>query len=144
MGTTIYKNINKSARAIRWIARILGTILAVYLIFTTVANLIIDYKAWNFIPYVYFAFFIILAIGVIIAWFKEKIGGIMLIAGAVAGCIFSIIVSLNNPEFDLLDFIILAGLSFLIVGILFLVYWIRSKKYFSPDLTALNKIQRCR
>ena len=87
-----------------------------------------DYKNWDFIPYVYFAFFIILAIGVIIAWFKEKIGGIILIAGAVAGSIFSIIVGLNNPDFDLLDFIILAGLPFLIVGILFLVYWWKSKK----------------
>ena len=122
------KNINKSARVIRWIARIFGTFLAVYLTFTTVANLIMDYKTWDFIPYVYFAFFIILAIGVIIAWFKEKIGGIILIAGAVAGNIFSIIVGLNNPDFDLLDFIILAGLPFLIVGILFLVYWLKSKK----------------
>ena len=122
------KNISKSTRVIRWIARILGTVLAVYLVFTTVANLIMDYKAWDFIAYIYFAFFIILAIGVIIAWFKEKIGGIILVAGAVAGSIFSIIVGLNNPDFDLLDFIILAGLPFVIVGILFLVYWLKSKK----------------
>ena len=122
------KNISKSARVIRWIARIFGTLLAVYLIFTTVANLIMDYKAWDFIPYVYFAFFIILAIGVIIAWFKEKIGGIILIAGAVAGSIFSIIVGLNNPDFDLLDFMILAALPFIIIGILFLVYWGKTRK----------------
>ena len=122
------KNISKSARAICWISRILGTFLAVYLIFTTIANLIIDYKAWDFIPYVYFVFFIILAIGVTIAWFKEKIGGIILIAGAVAGSIFSIIVGLNNPDFDLLDFIILAALPFIIVGILFLIYWFKSRK----------------
>ena len=122
------KDINKSSRVIRWVARILGTILAVYLVLTTIANLIMDFKAWDFIPYVYFAFFIVFAIGVIIAWFKEKIGGIILIAGAVAGSIFSIVVGLKNPDFDLLDFIILAGLPFLIVGILFLVYWLKSKK----------------
>ena len=122
------KDINKSSRVIRWIARILGTILAVYLVLTTIANLIMDFKAWDFIPYVYFAFFIVFAIGVIIAWFKEKIGGIILIAGAVAGSIFSIIVGLNKPDFDLLDFIILAGLPFLIIGILFLVYWWKSRK----------------
>jgi len=122
------KDINKSSRVIRWVARILGTILAVYLVLTTIANLIMDFKAWDFIPYVYFAFFIVFAIGVIIAWFKEKIGGIILIAGAVAGSIFSIIVGLNKPDFDLLDFIILAGLPFLIIGILFLVYWWKSRK----------------
>ena len=122
------KNISKSARVVRWIARISGTFLAVYLVFTTVANLIMDFKSWDFIPYVYFVFFIIFAIGVIIAWFKEKIGGIILIAGAVAGSIFSIIVGLNNPDFDLLDFIILAALPFIIIGILFLVYCWRSRK----------------
>src|SRR4030065_2093858 len=122
------KNISKSARVIRWIARIFGTFLAVYLIFTTVANLIMDYKSWDFIPYVYFVFFIIFAIGVIIAWFKEKIGGIILIAGAVAGRIFCIIVGLNNPDFDLLDFIILSGLTFLIISIFFLIYCLHFKK----------------
>jgi peptidoglycan/LPS O-acetylase OafA/YrhL len=106
----------------------LGTVLAIYLVFTTVANLIVDYESWDFIPYVYFAFFIVFAIGVIIAWFKEKTGGIILIAGAVVGSIFSIIVGLNKPNFDLLDFIILAALPFLIVGILFLVYRWKSKK----------------
>jgi hypothetical protein len=122
------KNINKSAKVIRWIARIFGTFLAVYLTFSTIANLIMDYKNWDFIPYTYFAFFIILTIGVIIAWFKEKIGGIILIAGAVVGSIFSIIVGLDNPDFDLLDFIILAALPFIIVGILFLIYWFKSRK----------------
>ncbi len=120
--------ISKSARVICWIARIFGTFLALYLTFTTVANLIMDYKNWDFIPYIYFVFFIVFTIGVIIAWFKEKIGGIILISGAVAGSIFSIIAGLNNPDFDLLDFIILAGLPFLIVGILFLVYWWNARK----------------
>ena len=122
------KNINKSARVIRWVARILGTVLTVYLVFSNVANLIMDFKTWDFIAYIFFAFIIIFAIGVIIAWFKEKIGGIILIAGAVAGSIFSIIAGLNNPDFDIMDFIILAGLPFLIIGILFLVYWWKSRK----------------
>ena len=122
------KNISKSARTICWIARILGSILAVYFVFTTVANLIMDFKTWDFVAYIFFTFTIIFAIGVIIAWFKEKIGGIILIAASVAGSIFSIIVGLNNPDFDLLDFIILAGLPFLIVGILFLIYWWKSRK----------------
>ena len=121
------KDINKSSRVIRWVARILGTILAVYLVLTTIANLIMDFKAWDFIPYVYFAFFIVFAIGVIIAWFKEKIGGIILIAGAVAGSIFSIIVGLN-PASEVLMLIGSVGLPFLIIGILFLVYWWKSRK----------------
>ena len=38
--------------------------------------------AWDFTAYGYFAFFIIFSIGVIIAWFKEKIGGIILVVSA--------------------------------------------------------------
>jgi uncharacterized membrane protein HdeD (DUF308 family) len=84
--------------------------------------------AWDFIAYIAFAFIIIFAIGVIIAWFKEKIGGIILVVSAVAASIFSIIAGLNNPNFDFMDLIILAGIPFLIIGILFLVYWWRSRK----------------
>ena len=122
------KNISKSTRTICWIARILGSILAVYFVFTTVANLIMDFKTWDFVAYIFFAFTIIFAIGVIIAWFKEKIGGIILVAFAMAGSIFSIIAGLNIPDFDMMDFIILAGIPFLIIGILFLVYWWKSRK----------------
>ena len=121
------KDINKSSRVIRWVARILGTILAVYLVLTTIANLIMDFKAWDFIPYVYFAFFIVFAIGVIIAWFKEKIGGIILVASAVAVIIFSIIFGLN-PASEVLMLIGSVGLPFLIIGILFLVSWWKSRK----------------
>ena len=122
------KNTSKSARTICWIARILGSILAIYFVFTTVANLIMDFKTWDFVAYIFFAFTIIFAIGVIIAWFKEKIGGIILVAFAMAGSIFSIIAGLNIPDFDMMDFIILAGIPFLIIGVLFLVYWWKSRK----------------
>lgn len=120
---------DKNTRAIRWIARILGTILAVYWVFATVVGLIIigNLMAWDFIAYGSYAFIIIFVVGVIVAWFKEKIGGIILVVCAVAGSIFSIIAGLNNPNFDFMDFIILAGLPFLIIGILFLVYWWKSR-----------------
>ncbi len=122
------KNINKNTRAICWIARMLGTVLAVYLVFSNVVALITNFMAWDFIAYASFAFIVICAVGVIVAWFKEKIGGIILVVSAVAVSIFSIIVGLNNPNFDFMDLIILVGLPFLIIGILFLVYWWKSRK----------------
>ena len=124
------KNINKNTRAIRWIARILGTILAVYWVFSTVASLIQNFgnfMAWDFIFYGSYAFIIICAVGVIVAWFKEKIGGIILVASAVAVIIFSIIFGLN-PASEVLMLIGSVGLPFLIIGILFLVYWWKSRK----------------
>ena len=118
------KTISKSNRTIRWIARILGTILAVYLVFTTVANFFI----FNLGDYGITAFIIIFVVGVIVAWFREKIGGIILVVSAVAVSIFSIITGLNDPNSDLMDAIILMGLPFLIIGILFLVSWWKSRK----------------
>jgi hypothetical protein len=106
----------------------LGTVLAVYLVFSNVVALITNFMAWDFIAYASFAFIVICAVGVIVAWFKEKIGGIILVVSAVAVSIFSIIVGLNNPNFDFMDLIILVGLPFLIIGILFLVYWWKSRK----------------
>ena len=118
------KTISKANRTIRWIARILGTILAVYLVFTTVANFFI----FNLGDYGITAFIIIFVVGVIVAWFREKIGGIILVVSAVAVSIFSIITGLNDPNSDLMDAIILMGLPFLIIGILFLVSWWKSRK----------------
>lgn len=122
------KNIKKNTSVICWIARILGTVLAVYLVFTTVAGLIMNFGNLDLIVYGSTAFIIIFVVGVIVAWFKEKIGGIILVTSAVAVSIFSIIAGLNNPNFDLMDLIILVGLPFLIIGILFLVSWWKSRK----------------
>ena len=95
-----------------------------YLVFTTVANFFI----FNLGDYGITAFIIIFVVGVIVAWFREKIGGIILVVSAVAVSIFSIITGLNDPNSDLMDTIILMGLPFLIIGILFLVSWWKSRK----------------
>lgn len=119
------KNINKNTRAIHWIARILGTILAVYLVFTYVGGFILNFD--NLMASELIAFIAVFVAGVIVAWFKEKNGGIILVANAVAVSIFSIIFGLA-PNSDLLMLIFIAGLPFLIIGILFLVSWWRSRK----------------
>ena len=121
------KNINKSSRVILWIARILGTILAVYWVFSTVVSLIQNFGLFDLIAYGSTAFIIICVVGVIVAWFKEKIGGIILVASAVAVIIFSIIFGLN-PASEVLMLIGSVGLPFLVIGILFLVYWWKSRK----------------
>ena len=125
------KTIDKNTRAIRWIARILGTILAVYLFMTNVGGFISNFgnlMASELIAaYGSIAFIVIFVAGVIVAWFSEKIGGIILVVSAVAVSIFSIIFGLV-PNSDLLMLIAIAGLPFLIIGILFLVSWWKSRK----------------
>ena len=66
--------------------------------------------------------------GVIIAWWKEKIGGIIIVAAAVSLCTFSYIAAGHNKILAML----FSGFPFLISGILFLISWWRSKKVYSP------------
>ena len=120
------KNINKNTRAIRWIARILGTILAVVLGYSLVVGLIMNFGNPDLIVYGSAAFLIIIVVGVIVAWFKEKIGGIILVTSAVVAIISGIIAGLINPNFDVLTLIPFA-IPLLIIGILFLVYWWKSE-----------------
>lgn len=82
--------------------------------------------AWELIGSI--AFIVIFVVGVIVAWFKEKIGGIILVASAVAASICSIIFSFAPNSDDLMMLILLAGIPFLIIGILFLVCWRKSRK----------------
>ena len=61
---------------------------------------------------------IILA-GVIIAWWNEKTGGIIITVAAAALCVFSYIDAGRNKIFEML----ISGFHFLISGILFLTGW---------------------
>lgn len=65
--------------------------------------------------------------GVIIAWWKEKIGGTIIVAAAVSLCTFSYIEAGHNKILALL----ISGFPFLISSILFLISWWRSKKVYS-------------
>jgi len=74
----INKTIRKNNQAIRWIARILGTIFAAYLFMTNVAGFIINFgnlMASDLIAaYGSIVFIVIFVAGVVVAWFREKIG----------------------------------------------------------------------
>jgi len=65
----------------------------------------------------------VVVIGVIIAWFREGIGGFITLIGAVALSIFAYISAGHNKIFAMLT----SGIPFLIAGILFLISWWRRK-----------------
>jgi len=61
----------------------------------------------------------IVVIGVIIAWFREGIGGTITVIGAIALSIFSYISAGHNKILAVLT----SGIPFLIAGILSLISW---------------------
>ena len=116
----------KYIKIIRWIARILGSLLAGFYAFMLIMEVAFphgsetnDAQAQGIILG---CLAIILVIGVIIAWFKEKIGSYILIPAAIALSIFGFVTA---GRYEILV-ALLSGGPYLLVGILFLI---SSKKY---------------
>ncbi len=59
------------------------------------------------------------ALAVLVAWWQERIGAILVILVGVAHCVFAFLVSGHNTLFAMF----ISGVPFLLVGILFLMSW---------------------
>ncbi len=127
------KNISNSndrtAKRIRWAARVIGIIVGAFWVISLIASSIAEFGTPVLIEgYILAGLVTINVTGVIIAWWKEKIGGIIIVAAAAALCTFSYIEAGHNKILAML----FSGFPFLISGILFLIIWWRSKKVYSP------------
>ena len=122
--------INKKKRSLKttktgWAARIIGSLAGFFWMFSIVSSSIVEFGA----PILWEGYFIgsavaILSAGVILSWFKEKAGGILLLVASLAFMIFSYLVAGHNKIFAAL----VSGFPFLVAGILFLVSWKISSK----------------
>lgn len=115
---------------IRWIARVVGTILVLFTLFMVIGQLIEGYQrngkleTFNILQIITFVFWFLGLAGLILAWWKEGVGGIF---SFICTVIFLILVKVNatvNTEarFTVILFI------FLIPSVLFIIYWWLTKK----------------
>ena len=121
--TTVEKR-NKAAITIKWIARIWSILsLAFLLLFFGASIFSSDGDgAFAFKDVFQFVFFPIgLTIGLIIAWKREGLGGIIAI-GSIIGFHLQMLITQGKPDFVLLIELLTAP------GILFILYWILSRK----------------
>lgn len=125
------KIINRTTKVIHWTARILGSISGAFWVLALTLSTIMESKLGvepapeAKLEGTILGFFVaIVVIGVIITWFKEGIGGIITVIGAIALSIFSYISAGHNKIFAVLT----SGIPFLIAGILSLISWWRTKK----------------
>ncbi len=122
--------INNKKRSLKttkigWATRIIGSLVGLFWVFSMISSSISEFGE----PIIWEGYFIgsavaILSAGVILAWFKEKAGGILLIAASLAFMVFSYLVAGHNKIFAAL----VSGFPFLIAGILFLISWKLSLK----------------
>ena len=116
--------------AIRWTARIIGTLLVVFTLLIFIGEMIEGYhkkgkiETFNILQIITFIFWFLGLAGLILAWWKEGTGGI---SSFICTVIFLILVKVNanvNPEasFSAILFI------FLIPSALFIIYWWLTKR----------------
>lgn len=115
---------NKVAITIKWIARIWSILSLAFLLLFFGASIFSSGGADTFVfkDLFQFVFFPIgLTIGLIIAWKREGLGGIIAI-GSIIGFHLQMLVTHGKPDFVLFIELLAAP------GILFILYWILSLK----------------
>jgi len=118
---------DKLTLRLRDVARTLGSMISVLWLLAGVGYATLDPWTWESELVIVFLFFLALSVG--IAWWKAKVGGIMLIVLSVAFSTFACIEAIHNHVLA----VFLSGGPFLMVGILFLVTWQRANKISLPD-----------
>ena len=114
---------------IRWIARVVGTLLVLFTLFMVIGEIIDKYgktalETFNILQIITFIFWFLGLAGLILAWWKEGAGGIF---SFICTVIFLILVKVNaivNPEASFMVILFI----FLIPSVLFIIYWWLTKK----------------
>ena len=119
---------NRKVKWMRWVARIIGIIVAGFWVLSLIASSIAEFGTPIILEGIILGVLVAInTAGVIIAWRREKVGGIIIVASAVMLSIFAYISAGHNKIFAVL----FSGFPFLISGIIFLVSWWMSIKFYS-------------
>lgn len=120
----------KNLSFLLWIARVLSSLIALFLLVFVFAPGIADLAGGqttiqreSVLPILFFALFIAFAV---LAWFNEKLGGYLMIFWGVCAIIYYLAISAEIMA-------MVAGLPFLICGGLFLLYWQQRKNLDKKD-----------
>lgn len=111
---------NKFYVVLRWLARIIGSLMALFILFMLVVHMFGDVEGEDGKPPIHvILFFSLWIVGVILAWKWEVVGGGLLLLNSIV----FFIVTPNafwppNPFFN----------AFPVTGILFLVCWLKSRQ----------------
>ena len=116
---------DKATKWIRWVARGLGSLIVVFWLFMGIVSVIDEPEPWTLESMVMAGFIITVPLILLIAWWREGIGGMILVIYAIGFSTFGYISAGHNKAFAMM----ISGGPFLLTGILFLTSWWRSKRY---------------
>ena len=115
---------DRSTRWMRWIACGTGSFIAASWWFVGIADALYEPEPWTLESAIMAGFVITSGLGVLIAWRREGIGGAILVIYAV---MFSTVAYFSAGRNKGLAMLVSGG-PFLLVGILFLATWRRSRR----------------
>ena len=112
---------DRAMKWMRWIARGVGSSVVALWLFMGIAYDIVESRLWTLEDAIMAGLVITSALGVLIAWWREGIGGTILVICAAAHSTFAYVVAGHNKALAML----ISGGPFLLIGSLFLAIWWR-------------------
>lgn len=123
---------SKAVIIIRWVARVISVILILFILGFAIQQKLNPFTMGSH-ELILTISFAVMWLGFVIAWFREGLGGFLIIAGILSFYLFSFIFSGFLPQ----------GLPLVILltpGVLFLIVWLRDKSNSRhPKLAHLSK-----
>lgn len=105
------------------VARTLGAIVAAFWLFVGIVEALTEKEPWTLESAIMGTLMTSSIIGVIVCWFREGLGALIVLAVAVAHTVFAYTVAGHNKGFA----VAVSGGPFFIIGALFLACWWRSR-----------------
>ena len=91
---------NWAARWVRWIARLVGALVAAFWLFSGIVSVVVGpQEPWSIESTMMVIFILTLTVGVIVAWWRAGIGGTVLTVCGVAFGIFGYVSAGHNKGF---------------------------------------------
>lgn len=109
---------------LRWLARGLGTLVAGFWVFIGILETIFGSDPWTVESTVLAVLIVAIAVAVTVAWWREGLGGLLLLLVGVAQGVFAFVAAGHNKLFA----VAITGAPVLLVGLLFLASWWRNRQ----------------
>ncbi len=111
------------ARRICWIARGAGLLITTLWLVMVIGYAVDGSEPWTWESIVIMVLIVASTLGFITAWWREWIGGVVLVICAIAHSTFACFAAGHNHAFAM----IISGGPYLLIGILFLWSWRKSR-----------------
>ena len=118
------QNNDRSVKILRRLARGIGALIASFWLFIVVVSILPEGPELDTESAIMAILIFSSILSVIIAWFRELEGGIVILLVAIAHSIFALIAAGRNKGFAVL----VSGGPFFVIGSLFVATWWRSKR----------------